>query len=418
MTDSRRPQGLTTRLLHSDRLRGVEHGGSHKPLHTSAAFSYRSASELVEVFQGRKSGPVYARQGNPTTSALEAKIAMLENGREAATFATGMAGIAAICTSLLREGDHIVSSAFLFGNTNSLMQTLRGLGVTIGFVDATDAAAVRAAITPATRMVFTETIANPRTQVADLAGIGRVCAEAGVLFVVDNTLTTPVLLQAKSVGAGLVVHSLTKGIGGHGNALGGAVVDTGTFDWQRFPNILPAYTGGDPAGWGMLQIRKKGLRDFGASLRADDAHRIAVGAETLTLRIPRTSDNALALARFLEAQPMVDRVHYPGLASHAQHARANELFGGRHGPLLSFELREGLDPLAMLDALKTVIVSSHLADNRTLAIPVAQTIFHEMGAERRREMGIAEGLIRVSVGIEEIDDLLADFGAALAAVAG
>ncbi len=417
MTDrDARRKGLTTRLLHSDRLRGVEHGAPHQPLHTAAAFAYPAARDLVEVFQGRKSGPVYARQGNPTTSALEAKVALLENGREAACFATGMAAIAAIAASLLRAGDHVVSSAFLFGNTNSLMQTLRGLGIAVEFVDATDAGAVRAAITPQTRLVFTETIANPRTQVADLAGIGRLCRDAGLLYVVDNTITTPVLLQASSVGAGLVVHSLTKAIGGHGNALGGAVVDTGLFDWRGFPNILPAYTAGDPAGWGLLQIRKKGLRDFGASLRADDAHRIAVGAETLALRVARSSANALAVAGFLAGHAAVERVHYPGLPGHAQHLRATELFGGRYGPLLSFELRDGVDPLAWLDALKLVIVSSHLADNRTLAIPVAQTIFHEMGAERRREMGIAEGLIRVSVGIEDVDDLLDDFGAALDAV--
>lgn len=413
---TKRAYGATTRLLHSDRLGGVEAGGAHKPLHVSAAFSYPTARDLAEVFQGIQSGPVYARQGNPTGSALEAKVALLEDARGSAVFSTGMAAISAVFLSLLRAGDHIVSSRFLFGNTNSLMQTLLGLGISVSFVDATEAAAVEAALTPATRLVFVETIANPVTQVADLEGIGSLCRDRGLLYVVDGTLTTPMLFKGHSVHAGLVVHALTKGFGGHANAMGGAVVDTGLYDWSRFDNILPSYRKGAPASWGLLQIRKKGLRDLGATLRAEDAHRLAMGAETMALRIPRVCENALAMATWLEAQPQVARVHYPGLASHAQHERAARLFKGGFGPLLSFELRTGIDCFAFLDALELVIVSSHLADNRTLAIPVAHTIFYEMGPERRAEMGIADGLVRLSVGIEDIADLIDDFSRALAQV--
>ncbi|MET0382589.1 MAG: cystathionine gamma-synthase family protein [Burkholderiaceae bacterium] len=412
-----RRYGASTRLLHSDRLAGVDAGAAHQPMHVGAAFSYPTARHLAEVFQGLRSGPVYARQGNPTVTALEAKVTLLEEARGTACFATGMGAVTAVCLALLRAGDHVVSSRFLFGNTNSFMQTLQGLGVDVSFVDATDAAAVDAAITPATRLVFVETIANPVTQVADLEGIGQSCARRGVLFVVDGTLTTPLLFKPRDVGAGLVVHSLTKGIGGHGNALGGAVVDTGAFDWSTYPNILASYRKGPPANWGLLQVRKKGLRDLGASLRAEDAHRLAVGAETLSLRVPRACGNALRLARWLEAQPGVGRVHYPGLASHPQHDRAARLFDGGFGPLMSFELRPGIDCFDFLDALQLVIVSSHLADNRTLAIPVAHTIFHEMGAERRAEMGIADGLVRLSVGIEDVEDLIDDFSRALASCA-
>ncbi|MBW8757253.1 MAG: cystathionine gamma-synthase family protein [Burkholderiales bacterium] len=415
-TPPKRAYGANTRLLHADRLGGVEHGAIHKPLHLSAAFNYPTARDLVEVFQGNQAGHVYARQGNPTVNALEAKVTLLEDAKGAATFATGMAAISAVFLALLRAGDHLVCTRFLFGNTNSLAQTLQGLGVEVTFVDATAAGNVRAAITPATRMVFVETIANPVTQVADLDGIGQVCKDAGLLYVVDGTLTTPLLLRGREVGAGLVVHSLSKSIGGHGNALGGAVVDTGLFDWSAFVNILPPYKKGTPDKWGLLQIRKKGLRDMGGTLRAEDAHRIAVGAETLQLRLRRVCDNALALARWLEAQPAIARVYYPGLASHAQHERAARLFKGDFGLLLGFELREGIDTLAFLDALQLVIVSSHLADNRTLAIPVAQTIYHEMGPQRRAEMGIADGLIRLSVGIEDVADLIDDFSRALETV--
>jgi len=339
---------------------------------------------------------------------------MMEQGRGSVVFTTGMSAISSTMIALLRRGDHVVSSQFLFGNTSSLFHTLVGIGVDISFVDVTDLNAVAGALRPETRMVFAETIANPRTQVADLVGIGALCDERGVLFVMDGTLTTPELIRGRDVQASLVVHALTKAIGGHGNALGGSVTDTGLYDWTRYPNIAESYRNLDPKAWGLQQIRKKGLRDLGATLRAEDAHRIAAGAETLSLRIERTCANALALAQWLEQQPQIDRVHYPGLASHPQHARATQLFGKRYGSLLSFELRAEIDCFAFLDALKLVILSSHLSDNRTLAIPVAHTIFYEMGAQRRAEMGIAEGLIRLSVGIEDLADLQEDLGQALA----
>lgn len=402
--------------LHAERRAGNEHASVHKPLHPSATFAFKNARDLVAVFQGAQPGFVYARQGNPTTGALEARLTALEGGKGTACFTTGMSAISATLLTLLRAGDHIVSSQFLFGNTSSLLQTLQGLGVSVSFVDATQASAVNAALRPETRMVFVETIANPRTQVADLAGIGELCAQKGLVYVVDSTMTTPVLLRAGEVGASLVVHSLSKGIGGHGHALGGSVTDTGLFDWSRYPNIAEPYRKGDPANWGLQQIRKKGLRDMGFTLRAEDAHRIAIGAETMALRVKQASANALALAQWLSSQPQVARVYYPGLSTHAQHERAAALFTGGYGPLMSFELRPGADVFAFLDALRLVILSSHLADNRTLAIPVAQTIFWEAGAERRAAMGIADGLIRLSVGIEDVADLQADLAQALATI--
>ncbi len=403
-----------SRLLHADRRAGVEHGALHKPTHVAATFGYATAAELVAVFQGAAPGFVYARQGNPTGSALEAKLALLEGGRAAAAFSTGMAAIAGVLLALCKAGDHLVVSRHLFGNTRSLFQTLQGFGIDVDFVDASEAAGVATVLRPTTRLVFVETIANPGTQVPDLAGIGRLCADRGLLYVVDNTMTTPALLRARAVGAGLVVHSLTKGMSGHGDAMGGVVIDTGLHDWTRWPHIAAPYRTGDPVGWGMLQIRKRGLRDFGATLRPEDAHRIATGLETMELRVGATNASALLLAQFLERQPAVARVFYPGLRSHPQHARAGELFGGRFGGLLSFELQAGIDPLTMLDRLRLVILSSHLSDNRTLAIPVAQTIFWELGAERRAEMAIADGLIRLSVGIEPLADLQADLANALA----
>jgi O-acetylhomoserine (thiol)-lyase len=413
MSETSPRRGFTTAILHSDRESAVEHGSLHKPLHLSVAFGYADARDLAAVFQGRAQGFAYGRQGNPTTAALEQKVSRMEGGIATACFATGMAAIGAIMVSLLRAGDHIVSSAFLFGNTNSMFATLATQGIGVSFVDATDVREVEKAITPATRLVFVETIANPRTQVADLARIGALCAKRGLIYVVDNTMTSPYLFRPSAVGASLVVNALTKYIGGHGNALGGTVTDTGLFDWTRFPNIYDSYKGADPRLQGITQIRKKGLRDWGASLSPEQAHHLAVGAETLALRMERACANAHALAQFLAQQPKVHAVYYPGLPQHPQHALARELFSG-FGALLSFELDPELDCFDMLNRLRNVVLSSNLGDNRTLAIPVAHTIYWEMGPERRASMGIADSLIRLSVGIEEPEDLVADFQQALA----
>lgn len=406
-------RGFTTAILHSDRDAPIEHGALHKPLHLSVAYGYRDAQELAAVFQGRAPGYAYGRQGNPTSTALEAKVTAMEGGVGTVTFATGMAAIGAIMLALLKAGDHVVSSQFVFGNTASLLLTLEAHGHAVSFVDATDVANVEAALTPATRIVFVETIANPRVQVADLVRIGELCRARGILYVVDNTMTSPWLFQPKDVGASLVVNALTKYIGGHGNALAGSITDTGLFDWTKFPNIAEAYRSQPPRNWGLQQLRKKGLRDFGGTLAAEQAHHIAVGAETLALRMERICGNALALAQWLSVQPQVRAVYYPGLARHPQHALATELFRA-YGGLLSFELADGIDLFEFLNRLKFVVLSSNLGDNRTLAIPVAHTIFYEMGPQRRAAMGIAESLIRISVGIEDRDDLIRDFAQALA----
>jgi O-acetylhomoserine (thiol)-lyase len=412
MTDPKK-YGFTTTILHSDRQKPIEHGALHKPIHTSVAFGYRDARELAAVFQGKQPGYRYGRQGNPTISALEDKLTKMEDGLGTLCFSTGMAAIAAVVQGLLRAGDHVVSSAFLFGNTNSLWQTVAGQGVDVSFVDATDVNAVEAALTPATRVVFVETIANPRTQIADLKRIGELCARRGLLYIVDNTMTSPYLFQPKSVGAGLVVNALTKSIGGHGNALGGSLTDTGLFDWGAYPNIFDNYKRAATNQWGLAQLRAKALRDFGGSLGPEAAHHLAVGAETMALRLDRECSNALAVARMLEADERVAAVHYPGLPSHPQHALATDLFRA-YGSLFSFELRADVDCFDYLNRLKLAIPASNLGDTRTLVIPVAHTIFYEMGAQRRASMGIAESLIRVSIGIEDTADLVEDFRQALA----
>lgn len=406
-------KGFTTRIVHSDRQEAIEHGSLQKPVHATVAYGYGDARDLAAVFQGKQQGFTYGRQVNPTVDALQNKITRMEEGIATVCFGTGMAAIGTMLFALLRRGDHFVSSSFLFGNTNSLFNSFGTQGIDVSFVDVTAVGAVRAAIRPETKLIFVETIANPVTQVAALEEIGALAREKGLVYVVDNTMTSPWLFLPKSVGASLIINSLTKYIGGHGNALGGAVTETGLFDWRSFGNLYDIYKQGDAQKWAIQQIRKKGLRDFGAALAPEAAHHIAVGAETLALRMERQCANAQALAEFLEAQSWVNKVYYPGLKSHPQHARADRLF--RHpGALFSFELSYDVDLWGYLNSLRVVIKSSNLGDNRTLAIPVAHTIYHEMGAERRASMGIDDSLIRISVGIEEADDLIEDFAGAYA----
>jgi len=404
--------GFTTTIVHSDRRNPIEHGSLHKPVHSNVAYGYEDARDLAAVFQGRRKGYSYARQINPTVEALEHKITQMEHGIASVCFSTGMGAIGTMLFALLRAGDHFVSSAFLFGNTNSLFASFANHGVDVTFVDATSVEAVEAAIRPNTKLVFVETIANPRTQVADLEAIGALCRSRALVYVVDNTMTSPYLFQPRAVDASIVVNALTKYIAGHGNVLGGSLTEQGFYDWQRFANIAPEYRTGNPQLWGLTQIKKKGLRDFGAALAPEAAHHIAIGAETLALRLERQCANTRALAEKLESDPRISKVFYPGLASHPQHALARRLF--RHpGALFSFELDPRIDVFEFLNRLDIVIKSSNLGDNRTLAIPVAHTIYYEMGPERRASMGIADSLIRISVGIEETEDLLEDFERAL-----
>src|SRR5436190_14522896 len=269
--------GFTTTILHSDLEAPIEHFSVHKPMHLAAAYGYPDAHDLARVFKGEIPGYSYGRQGNPTDTALESKVTKMEQGVSTVTFSTGMAAISSTFFALLRAGDHVVSSSFLFGNTNSLFAQFDALGVCVTFVDATKVENVERALKPETRIVFVETIANPRTQISDLSRIGELCTGKGLIYIVDNTLTSPYLYLPKKHGASLVINSLTKCIGGHGNALGGAVTDTGLYDWTRFPNIYESYKNMKPAMWGIQQVRKKGLRDVGGTLASEAAHRIAVG---------------------------------------------------------------------------------------------------------------------------------------------
>jgi O-acetylhomoserine (thiol)-lyase len=407
-------RGFTTNILHADRLSKPEHGALHKPIHTSVTFGYDDVQDLVDIFQNKKKGYAYSRQGNPTVTALENKVTQMENGMATIAFSTGMAAISASIMALIKHGDHVLASSFLFGNTRSVFQSFIDMGLDITFTDPTSIENFSKEIKDNTRMVFVETIANPATQIADLEKIGDLCKQKGIIYVVDNTMTSPYIFKPVDVKASLVINSLTKYIGGHGNALGGSVTDTGLFEWSNYPNIFPTFkTQVKPEVLGMTQIRKKGLRDAGGTLSPEAAHSISVGSETLALRMERNCANALALANFFESHPMIKKVYYPGVKSHPQHELAGKLFHS-YGGLMSIEVDESIDLFSFLNKLQLVVKSSNLGDTRTLAIPVAHTIFNELGAAKRAEMGIPDSMIRLSIGIEDLDDLIADFENALA----
>ena len=406
-------KGFNTTNLHSDRRDNPEHGVLHKPVHPSVAYGYEDARHLAEVFQGKRAGYNYGRQLNPTVTALQNRITQMEQGIASVAFATGMAAISSALLALLKEGDHIISSAFLFGNTNSFFGTLKRLGIEVTFVDATEACFVESAIRENTKLVFVETIANPVTQVADLKAIGELCKINSLIYCVDNTMTSPHLFLPKKVQASLIVNSLTKYIGGHGNALGGIITDTGLYDWSEFGNIYDAYRTEKSELQGITQIKKKGLRDMGASLGPEAAHHLATGSETLSLRIEKACENAQVLAEFCDNHPKIKKAYFPGLSNHPQHERAKQLFKG-FGTIFSVDLKEEVNCFDFLNKMDCIVSSSNLGDNRTLAIPVAHTIYYEMGVERRASMGISDSMVRFSVGIEEVADLLTDFEQALA----
>lgn len=413
MSDLLNNKGFTTRLVHADRLlNNPQDGAVHQPTNNSVLFDYPDIQDLVDIFQGKVAGHAYSRQSSGSIDALQNMLTTMEDGVGSLTFASGMAAITTTFLALLQQGDHLIMSQFVFGNTNSFVGTLRRYGIEVTVVDVTDVKMVEQALQQNTRAVYVETIANPVTQVADLLPIGELCAAHNLVYMVDNTMTPSYLFDAKSVKASLLVGSLTKYYAGHGQVLGGIVVDTGLFPWSKYPSIMEPFRALPEAQQGLLQIKKKGLRDMGGCLTPDSAHSISIGMETLALRLDKTCENAMKLAQFLSQHPNIAKVYYPGLAQHPQHDKAKKYFS-QFGGILSFDLVDEVDCFGFMNKLQLVLNATHLGDTRTLAIPVAHTIYFEMGAETREKMGISDNMIRMSMGIEDSDDIIADFAQAL-----
>ncbi|WP_306591190.1 O-acetylhomoserine aminocarboxypropyltransferase/cysteine synthase family protein [Geothrix sp. 21YS21S-4] len=397
------------------------------PIYQTTSYVFDSAEHGAKLFSLEVPGNIYTRITNPTTAVLEARVAQLEGGIGALAVASGQAAIALTLTTLLRGGDHVVAGDNLYGGTyNLLRHTLPRTGVTTTFVDSRNPEAFRAAITPATRAVYLEALGNPKLDVPEFEVIAAIAHEAGIPLIVDNTLPSPYLLNPLAHGADIVVHSATKFLGGHGTSVAGVIVDGGKFDWRsgRFPEFtepFAAYHGAvladlaGPAAF-IAKARIEGLRDTGAALSPFNAFLILQGIETLPLRLERHGQNALALAQWLENHPKVAWVNYPGLPASENHAAAARYFrpGAGFGGILTFGVRGGLDAgKAVIDRVEIFSRLANVGDAKSLIIHPASTTHQQLSSAERATTGVTDDLIRLSVGLEHVDDLIEDLDQAL-----
>jgi O-acetylhomoserine (thiol)-lyase len=407
-----------TQVLHGAFKPESETGATAIPIFQTASFAYATAEELEAVFAGREPGYVYSRISNPTVTQFERRLALLEDGLGAVACASGMAAISATVLALAGAGDEIVSGNSIFGGTYSLFrQTLGRTGITTRFVEATDVDAYRQAITDRTRLIFVETVGNPKLDVPDLAALAAVARETGVVLVVDNTLTTPLLLQPKTLGADLVIHSTSKFINGHGNAIGGIIVDSGTFDWShpRYVHLNPFYKRAREMAF-LACLRNQICRDLGACLSPFNAFLMSIGVESLGVRMERHCANAARVARFLADHPRVRGVRYPGLAGHPDHPVALRQFAGRYGAVLTLRLDNKAQCFRFINGLKLAQNLANLGDARTLVIHPASTFCRDLSDAERQAVGVSDDLVRLSIGIEDPADILGDIETGLAAV--
>jgi O-acetylhomoserine (thiol)-lyase len=398
------------------------------PIYQTTSYVFKDTEHAARLFGLQEFGNIYTRIMNPTTDVLEQRVAALEGGVAGLAFASGMAAIVAAINTLCTVGDEIVSSTRLYGGTVTLFtHTLARQGIHTIWVDSDDPAAFAAAITPRTKLVFLETIGNPKLTIPDLAGIAKVAHSRGVPVMIDNTSASPALCRPIEHGVDIVMHSLTKYLGGHGNSIGGILVDSGKFPWDS--GRFPEFTEPDPSYHGLpffktfghltfaLRARVKTLRDTGACLSPFNAFLILQGIETLSLRMERHSENALAVAQYLSQHPKAAWVLYPGLPSHPSHAAAQHYLPQGAGGLVGFGVRGGKE--AGRKFIESLRLFSHLAnigDARSLAIHPASTTHQQLSGEEQSLAGVTPDFIRLSIGIEAIEDILADLDQALAAL--
>ncbi len=407
--------GTQTLLVHGGPSCDPTTGATAVPIYQTTAYAYKSAQEIAEVFRGEAPGYVYTRVANPTTLALECRLAELEGGIGCVATSSGMAAIASTMTALVRTGSEIVSAAGIFGGTISLFcNTLGRFGVKTVFVDAEDTDGFRDAIGPDTGAVFLETIGNPRMDVPDMPAIAEIAHAAGVPLVVDGTVTTPLLVKPGDHGADVVIYSTSKYVNGHGTAIGGAIVDTGNFDWSQsrvedIRDLVPVV-----GRMAFLKYQRSIVhRDLGGCASPTNSFYMLQGLESLGPRMERHCGNALALAGYLDAHPDVPWVNYPGLADSPFFGRTEELFGGQAGGLVTFGLGTIERAYGFIDALRLAKVAANIGDAKTLVIHPASTIFSEFGDDLCSRSGVTDDMVRVSVGIEDFDDIRNDFAQAI-----
>ena len=423
-----------TLAIHAGQIPDAATGARALPIYQTTSFVFDSADHAASLFNLQTFGNVYTRLSNPTVAALEERVAALEGGRAALASASGMAAEALALLTLLEQGDHVVAAGALYGGSVSMLAVnLKKLGIETTFVDAASPDAFAAAMRPTTRAVFAESIGNPSLAVLDIAAVADVAHAHGVPLIVDNTVPSPFLCTPIAFGADIVVHSATKYLAGHGTTLGGVMVESGRFPWDngKFPGMTepsPSYHGvrffetfGD-FGFTM-RARMEALRVYGAALSPMSAWQILQGVETLHVRMERHCANALKVAEFLRAHPRVGWVNYPGLADHPQYglvARQMRQLDGRPGAsgLLAFGVRGGLEAgVRFIEAAQFMSHLANIGDTRTLIIHPASTTHRQLDAAQQMAAGVLPDMIRISVGIEHIDDILWDIDQALARTA-
>ena len=419
--------GFDTLALHGGHVPDSDTGSRAVPIFQSVAFNFESDDEAASRFDMARAGYAYSRIANPTVAVLEERLAMLEGGIGAVATASGMAAIHLAITTIAGAGSHLVASSSLYGGTHNLLTyTQPRYGIETTFVDPRDLDAFESAIREETVLIFTETIANPGCEVANIPKLADVAQRAGLPLVVDSTLSTPHLLQPISFGADIVVHSLTKFIGGHGTTLGGIVGDGGNFDWanssREFPTLCEPYAGFGGVNFSeefglsafIVRARREGLRDFGACLSATSAFQLLQGVETLGIRMVKHCRNCEQIATFLEGHDSVIRVTHPSIRTHPDYDLAAKLMPSGCGAVMSFEILGGYD--AAKKCIEGLDLFSHLAnvgDAKSLVIHPASTTHSRMDADALGRAGISPGLIRLSIGIEDTEDLIADLSKAL-----
>ncbi|MEV1010814.1 bifunctional o-acetylhomoserine/o-acetylserine sulfhydrylase [Streptomyces sp. NPDC049881] len=422
-----------TRQIHAGAEPDPATGARAVPIYQTTSFAFRDTQHAADLFSLAEPGNIYTRIHNPTQDVLEQRVASLEGGVAAVAVASGQAAETLAILTLAGAGDHVVSSASLYGGTYNLFRhTLPRFGIEVSFVeDPDDAEAWRAAARPNTKAFFAESLGNPRGNVLDVAAVAEAAHAAGVPLIVDNTVPTPYLLRPLDHGADVVVHSATKFLGGHGTTIGGVVVDGGTFDFGAYAERFPEFNEPDPSYHGLrywpalgpsayaVKLRVQLLRDLGPAIAPHSAFLLLQGVETLSLRVDRHSSNALALARWLEQRDEVAAVHYPGLESSRWHAAAERYLPRGAGAVVAFELRDGVE--AGKRFVDGVSLFSHLAnigDVRSLIIHPASTTHSQLDEEQLAATGTSPGLVRLSVGLEHVDDLTADLESGFRAAKG
>ena len=417
-----------TLALHAGQHPDAQFGARAVPIYQTTSYVFQDVDHAAALFNMERAGHIYSRISNPTVAVLEERLSALEGGVGAVCTASGQAALHLAIVTLMDAGGHIVSSKSIYGGSyNIFTHTLPRFGITTTFVDPRDPAAFKAAIRPETRLVFGETLGNPALEVMDIAAVGQVAHDAGLPLMIDNTFATPYLCRPFDLGADLVMHSVTKFLGGHGVAIGGALVDGGRFDWEasgKFPTMTEPYAGYHgldfaeefgPAAL-IMRARAEGLRDFGACMSPSTAFYIMLGVEDLPVRMARHVENTVKVAEFLDGHDAVEWVTYPSLPGHPDHALAKRTLPKGAGAILSFGIKGGRETGRKF--IERLSIFSHLAnvgDAKSLVIHPASTTHQQMSAEQLKASGVGEELVRLSVGLEDAGDLTADLGQALKA---